>query len=143
MRFIILLATLCLAAAYPSDDNSDAIFGASSEVVADGNPEEEIPESVDVGAEKGSKGLSNNKEYNPEVGGQGEKKETDSDYSKEPTTNPCTGKGHFVDEKTCGSIYCSEGPDGSFHVLYRHSCPEHTCYDPEKDLCEWKYKLNH
>ncbi|XP_044586774.1 uncharacterized protein LOC123266539 isoform X2 [Cotesia glomerata] len=141
MRFIILLATLCLAAAYPSDDNSDASSGASNEVVADGNPEEEMPGSVEVGTEKDSKGLSNDKEKNPEVGDQGEKKETDGDHCKEPTTNLCTKTGHVLDPKTCGYVACSIGPDGSSYEVYRHLCPDHTCYVEENDRCEWKSNL--
>ncbi|XP_074115935.1 uncharacterized protein LOC141538399 [Cotesia typhae] len=147
MRFIILLATLCLAAAYPSDDNSEFVDvdvpkpmdpSNTAETVADSNSGEEMPGSLEVGADKES---SNDKEKNPE-GDLGEKKDTNDELSKEPTTNLCTKEGHVLDSKTCGYVMCSKDSDGNFHELYRQLCPHQTCFDEENNRCEWKSKLN-
>ncbi|XP_044586776.1 uncharacterized protein LOC123266540 [Cotesia glomerata] len=156
MRFIILLATLCLAAAYPSDDNSGFVDvdvpmsmepSDTDEVVADGNPGEEMTGRVEGGAEEGSngsedKGSSNDEESNPEEGDQGATEEPDDFYSEEPTTNLCTKAGNVRDPETCGFVMCSEGFDGSFTELNRQPCPHHTCFDEENNRCEWKSKLN-
>ncbi|CAD6225807.1 GSCOCG00005736001-RA-CDS [Cotesia congregata] len=156
MRFIILLATLCLAAAYPSDDNSGFVDvdvpmsmepSDTDEVVDDGNPVEEMPGSVEGGAEEGSNGSedensSNDAEYNPKEGDQRNREEPNDFYSEEPTSHLCTKAGNVRNPETCGFVMCSEGPDGSFSELHHQPCPHHTCFDEKNNRCEWKSKLN-
>ncbi|XP_074115937.1 uncharacterized protein LOC141538400 [Cotesia typhae] len=118
MRFIILLATLCLAAAYPSDDNSEFV---DVDVPKSMEPSNTAETAAD--ADAGNSGASIN------TAG-----EDDSDSASE-----CTEDNKNIPNGKCGFFSCSMITKNKYRKV-SFNCPHNTCYDEESDRCEWEKK---
>ncbi|KAH0534515.1 hypothetical protein KQX54_004700, partial [Cotesia glomerata] len=110
MRFIILLATLCLAAAYPSDDNSEIVD------VEDPKPIEPSNTAESSAHADASSGASINTDD-----------EDDSDTGPE-----CTEGNKNIPNGKCGFIACSMITPNKYREV-SFDCPHNTCYDKESD----------
>ncbi|CAD6225816.1 GSCOCG00005740001-RA-CDS [Cotesia congregata] len=117
MRFIILLATLCLAAAYPSDDNSEFVNVEDPKSMESSNTAESSAHA------DASSGASNNTDD-----------QDDSDTGPE-----CTEDNKNLPNGKCGFFSCSKVTKNKYRKV-SFDCPHNTCYDEESDSCEWKKK---